>query len=270
MNSVSLISIVTPMYNAEKYIRETINSVVSQTYENWEMIIVDNFSTDNSRDIVNKINDKRVKLIELDYNSGGPARPRNIGVENAKGEYIAFLDADDVWYSFKLEKQIEYLNINKIQFTSSDCSLIDEDSHMITLSKISSFFNKRVATRNICDLIKNNFIITSSVLMHKDLISDFSEDKKLMSVEDFDLWLRVLNIASDQYRYQKEKLLEYRVVEGSASDRNDILKQELKSHIVISSFLLDNNRYIRCWWYRLVFHLLRQQIKPFFKSSKDK
>ncbi|MCK5293953.1 MAG: glycosyltransferase family 2 protein, partial [Arcobacteraceae bacterium] len=89
MNSEKLVSVITPIYNGENYILETINSVINQTYKNWEIIIVDNCSTDNSRQIVESINDPRIKLIKLDYNSGGPARPRNRGLENSKGDYIA-------------------------------------------------------------------------------------------------------------------------------------------------------------------------------------
>ena len=81
--------------------------MIDQTYQNWEMIIVDDCSTDNSRDIVKKyeVKDSRIKLIELEVNFGGPARPRNVGLDISKGDYLAFLDADDVWLENKLQVQ---------------------------------------------------------------------------------------------------------------------------------------------------------------------
>ncbi|MBD3842858.1 MAG: glycosyltransferase family 2 protein [Campylobacterales bacterium] len=96
-NNQPLVTVVIPLYNAEQYIAETIESVVSQTYKNWEMLIVDDCSTDNSRDVARRYENKdnRIKLIESVSNFGGPARPRNIGIDNAKGEYIGFVDPDD-------------------------------------------------------------------------------------------------------------------------------------------------------------------------------
>ena len=108
MKNEPLISIVTPMYNAEKLIGETIESVLNQTYQNWEWIVVDNCSTDKSRDLITAINDSRIKVISLEKNSGGPAHPRNVGIENAKGEYVALLDADDIWHNEKLEALSKY------------------------------------------------------------------------------------------------------------------------------------------------------------------
>lgn len=103
MKNKPLISIITPIFNGEKYILETIQSVLDQTYTNWEMMIVDNKSTDNSIEVIKTVCDDRIKIIHLEYNSGGPARPRNVGLDNAKGEYIAFLDADDVWLPASLK-----------------------------------------------------------------------------------------------------------------------------------------------------------------------
>ncbi len=262
----SFISVITPMYNAENYILETINSVLSQTYQNWEMIIIDNCSTDNSVKIVENIHDKRIQLIKLDYNSGGPARPRNVGIENSKGDYIAFLDADDVWNLSKLEKQIKFINKNKIKFTSFDCSLIDENSKLFELSKKSLIFNKIVSKKTLCDLIKNNFIITSSVLIDKDLILRFNENKNSIAVEDFDMWLNIFIKYEKDYKYQNEKLLQYRVLEKSASDRSNLLKQELKVNIVLANFLLDNDKYIWCYFNRIFFHLFRKQLKVFWNT----
>ena len=104
----ALVSIVVPVFNSEKFIIETIQSVKKQTYQNWELLLVNDCSTDKSEQIIRKYEeDKRIRLINLKANSGA-AIARNTGINNAKGKYIAFLDADDLWNKEKLEKQIKF------------------------------------------------------------------------------------------------------------------------------------------------------------------
>ena len=114
----SLVSIVTPCYNAEKFIAETIKSVQEQTYAYWEMIIVDDNSIDDSVSIIKKIqkNDDRIKLIELKENKG-PAIARNRAIKEAQGNYIAFLDSDDTWLFDKLKKQLEFMKNHHVALT---------------------------------------------------------------------------------------------------------------------------------------------------------
>lgn len=261
MNNSPLISIITPIYNGEKYILETIQSVLSQTYENWEMIIVDNKSTDNSMETIKTICDERIRIISLEYNSGGPARPRNIGIENAEGEYIAFLDADDVWLPEKLEKQVSFMQETNANFTSCYCRLINASGDAVFLSKKSSFYYKLISKKTICDVIKHSFIITSSVLIKKDLLFKFSEEKSFRAVEDFDMWLRVLVIDTTKYKYQDERLIQYRLLENSASDRSNVLVQELKANIVLSNFIFQNPEYVWCYLKRQFMQLFRKTIE---------
>ena len=105
------VSIITPSYNSERYISETIDSVINQTYENWEMLIIDDSSTDNSINIISDYcsSENRIKLIKLEEN-GGAAVARNRGIKEAEGRFIAFLDSDDLWHPEKLEKQLEKKN----------------------------------------------------------------------------------------------------------------------------------------------------------------
>lgn len=261
-----LISIVIPMYNAKMYIAKTLESIVHQSYQNWEIIIVDNNSNDDSKKIVKEFaqSESRLKLIELAQNSGGPAKPRNIGLDHAQGEYVAFLDADDIWLSDKLEKQIEFMRDEDLNFTSCDCSLIDEEDHMIQLGKKHSLFEKIFSKNNLCDVIKNNFILTSSVLIRTDLLTRFNETQEYASVEDFDMWLRTLVLKNTRYKYQDTKLINYRVVHNSASDRSNVLKQELKANLVISHFILNHQEYIWCYFMRIFMHLLRKKIQAMF------
>ena len=127
-----LVSIVTPSYNAEKYIAETINSVLNQTYQNWEMLIVDDISTDGTLDVIKRYTDKddRIKSFVLEE-KGGASLARNKAIREAKGKYIAFLDADDVWKVDKLEKQVAFMEENGYDFTYHDYELIDENSERL-------------------------------------------------------------------------------------------------------------------------------------------
>ncbi len=122
-----LVSIVTPAFNSAKFIAETIQSVQRQTYENWEMIIIDDFSTDETISIINSFSaDSRVKLFQLEKNSGaGIARQK--AVDLAQGNFIAFLDADDLWFPEKLSKQINFMQINNLPFTFSYYNCINEE-----------------------------------------------------------------------------------------------------------------------------------------------
>ena len=116
-----LISIVTPSYNAEKLIGRTIESVQAQSYKNWELIVVDDCSADGTVAVVEKYAEKdtRIRLVKLDKNHGAPAAPRNICVRAASGEWVALLDADDIWHPRKLEFQMDALQVSGAVFCSS-------------------------------------------------------------------------------------------------------------------------------------------------------
>ncbi len=110
-----MVSIITPCYNAEEYLSQTIESVLSQTCQDWEMLIVDDCSTDGSADIILEYTrkDERIRYLKTENSSGSPTKPRNVGIENARGRYIAFLDSDDLWLPDKLERQLDIFAINE-------------------------------------------------------------------------------------------------------------------------------------------------------------
>lgn len=222
-----LVSIITPMFNTEQYISETIESVLSQTYENWEMLIVDNRSTDNSREIVKEYikSDNRIKLIELEYNSGGPARPRNIGLQNARGAYISFLDADDIWHQAKLEKQVDFFIQNKDFYLLCTPIYLIKDGTVIDRIKPKSW---KMKSGYIFEslFLSYNFIACSTVMVRneKELEIYFDEDKQLVAVEDFDLWLRIAKHKKIGFIY--EPLLAHRIhgKNTSGGNRNCMLR----------------------------------------------
>ena len=123
-----LVSIIMPSFNTGKFIKETIDSVINQTYRNWELIIIDDCSTDNTNEVVKKINDSRIIYLKNEVNSGA-AVSRNKALREAKGRWIAFLDSDDLWNNDKLEKQINFMKKNNYYFSYTDYIEIDENGN---------------------------------------------------------------------------------------------------------------------------------------------
>ena len=253
-----LVTIITPIFNAQNFIAETIESVIDQTYQNWEMIMVDDCSTDNSRDIVKKyeVKDSRIKLIELEVNFGGPARPRNVGLDISKGDYLAFLDADDVWLENKLQVQISEMLVNNLDFTSTDSKFIDDNSidTIINKHKIVIFFKKIKRKATLSDVIKGNFIRASSAIVSRNFISKFDENKDFIGVEDIYLWMKILNKKNIRYKYITDKLIKYRVSSTSLSERGVNQKQAIKANLCILKFILDNQKfeYIKYFYIRII------------------
>jgi len=127
-----LVSIITPSYNSAKYIAETIQSVQNQTYTNWEMIIVDDCSSDNTEEIVKKIqqSDTRIHFFKLDQNSGSGVA-RNKGIEKASGDYMTFIDSDDIWFPEFIQNSIEAIQTSKAPFVFSSYRRSNEDLEFV-------------------------------------------------------------------------------------------------------------------------------------------
>src|SRR3989338_8567336 len=106
------VSIIIPAFNSAEYISETLQSIIAQSFVNWEALVIDDCSSDNTADVVKRYEkiDSRISYYRLDSNSGRPAIPRNYGIKRAKGRYIAFLDSDDLWFPSRLERQMEYFS----------------------------------------------------------------------------------------------------------------------------------------------------------------
>lgn len=127
-----LVSIIMPSYNTANYISDSIQSVLNQTYKNWELIIVDDCSSDNTLEVLSKFNDKRIRVIVNEKNSGA-ALSRNKALKEAKGKWIAFLDSDDLWENNKLEKQINFMKENNYHFSYTNYTEIDSDSNPLNI-----------------------------------------------------------------------------------------------------------------------------------------
>lgn len=161
-----LCSMIMPVYNSEKYIAEAIESVIKQTYKNWEIIVVNDASTDDTEKIIKSYQekDKRIKLISLPKNQGA-ANARNTAIQNAKGKYIAFLDADDYWEKEKLQEQIQILQNSNADISYTAYLMIDETGRKIKKRSVKKLLNLK-------DLLKENSIIFSSVVCKKESIKN--------------------------------------------------------------------------------------------------
>ena len=206
MKSNELVSIISPLYNSSRFIDDCVSSVLSQTYDNWEWLIVDDFSSDNSCQIIEKYKDTRISLIKL-YKNIGPAEARNIAIRNAKGRYIAFLDSDDLWHPHKLEKQISFMFKNNIAFSFTTYQLISENGlkHMNIIKA-----PKKITYH---DYLKNTIIGCLTVIIDRDKTGYF-EMPNLRSSHDMALWLLMMKRGFSAYGLM-ENLARYRIVASS-------------------------------------------------------
>lgn len=202
---MSLVSIITPTYNSSKYINKTIESILSQTYQNWELIITDDSSTDNTVSIIKsyiKI-DNRIKLYELKKNSGS-ALARNNSIKFSKGLYIAFCDSDDTWVSYKLENHIKFHQKKSALFSFTNISVANDKG--LVILKRQSIIKHKV---NYMDLLINNYIPTSTVLINKTLLSKY-KFQNYRKKQDYILWLEILKKESIEAHFFNFCLTTYR------------------------------------------------------------
>lgn len=205
----SLISIVTPVYNAEKFLEETILSVLNQTYTNFELILVNDCSKDNSMRIINRLmkDDHRIKCIDLKVN-GGAAKARNIGIKAANGNYLAFIDSDDLWKKEKLETQIKFMKENNIVFSYTGYDMINEEGQELG----KTIKCKKIVSYN--ELLKYNIIGCLTVMIDISVIKNLSME--CINHEDYATWLKILRQGYKAYGIN-ESLALYRKRENSLS-----------------------------------------------------
>ena len=236
-----LVSIVIPTYNHAEFIIKALKSVIDQTYKNWEAIIIDNESVDETYKIINSLNDSRIKYFKIS-NDGVIAKSRNLGIKEAKGDWIAFLDSDDWWTKDKLE-----VCFGKI---SENVDFIYHAHEYVFKSK--SFFKKKIIKgRQLKKPILNDLLVgtitkgtqisNSSVIVRKNIlnkIGGLNENKILVGSDDYDTWLRIAQI-TDQFLYVNKKLSYYLFHDNNTSNKDMSIPQRL----VVKDFMhLFNNQ----------------------------
>lgn len=209
-----LISIVIPVYNAAKCITDTIRSVMSQTWKNWELLLVDDGSTDSSAEIIQEFLNDQIKLIRLEGGRSA-ALARNRGVQESKGRYLAFLDADDLWNPEKLEQQIEFMREREIAFSFTGYEFADADG--VGVQKIVTV----PAKLNYRAALKNTTIFTSTVMFDLSKISKETISMPNVPSEDTATWWKILKRGYTAYGLD-EALTLYRRGRGTLSSNKMI------------------------------------------------
>jgi len=222
-NNMSVISIIMAAYNVEKTILESINSVRAQTYSNWELIIIDDCSTDSTSDIVKIVassnglnNNEYVPQINLLKNvcNLGVSEARNVGINAAKGEWVAILDSDDIWREDKLEKQMQFIKETNADISYTSTSYIDVEG---VASRYILHAERELSYK---DLLKKNIMSCSSVIVRKEIIKQYpfmdTTGQGITLHEDYASWLKILQENKNAYGLD-EPLLTYRLSKSSKS-----------------------------------------------------
>jgi teichuronic acid biosynthesis glycosyltransferase TuaG len=241
----ALVSIITPSYNSAKFIAETIQSVQNQTYQNWEMIIVDDGSSDTTEQVVRSIieKDTRIQFHKLNQNSG-PAVARNTGIEKASGNYMTFIDADDIWFPTFIENNIKTIQETGIPFVFSSYRRANEQlefvySDFIVPNKVS-----------YTDILKSNSISCLTAFLDIKKLG-----KKYMPIirkrQDMGLWLNYLKVIPFAHGIQETQAI-YRIRENSLSrKKSDLLKYQWQFYREVEKLnVFQSVYYMLHWMYR--------------------
>lgn len=286
------VSVVVPTFNSAKYIREALLSILVQDYHDYEIIVVDDASTDDTAEVVKDLNSDKINYLRLPENHGGPSKPRNIGVKNALGEYIAFFDSDDLMLPGRLAKGAtfldEYTDIgmvftdaykfdqfsgdhpdsflqNYIKFKRAEKKQIDKDRYIINIPHA-----------HLC-LFYENFVLPSSVTVRREVFQKTGYfDESLTNGDDRDMWFRIFR--SFPIGYIDFQSFKYRLSQGSisrrgailAENRIKVLRKQLLFHLPDSE-IKQTHKLISQNYYGIGYHYRQQgnlkKAREFFINS---
>ena len=249
-----VISVIIPVYNGEKTIRETVTSVLNQTFSDLELIIINDGSTDSTLDIVNSINDPRLKVFS--YPKTNQSASRNRGISHARGEYIAFIDADDLWTPDKIEAQYQALQDNPesaVAYSWTDC--IDESSQFLRPGSHKTVNGDVYPYLLVVNFLENG----SNPLIHRESFAEVGGfDQSLLGGQDRDLYIRL----AAHYHFVAVPLVQvfYRMSPNSISSQ--ILRQEKQCVAVIEKAFLQAPPSLQ--------HLKKQSLAKIYKYFIDR
>jgi glycosyltransferase involved in cell wall biosynthesis len=213
-----LVSVVIPSYNHGRYLGRTLQSVLDQTYTNWEAIVIDNHSTDNTDEVMAGFSSPRITYLKI-HNKGVIAASRNAGIHAAKGDWIAFLDSDDWWTNDKLQACFNCIN-DEIDLVYHDLEVVADQLRPFRRKIIKSWQVKKTALIDL--LVKGNAIVNSSVVVRKNLldkIGGINESVEMVAAEDYNTWLRIAQL-TNQFVYLPRKLGYYLIHNQSISKKD--------------------------------------------------
>lgn len=239
-----LISIIIPVYNAEKFLKDTIRTVEEQTYRNWELIFVNDCSMDNSVEIIEKAikENSKIRLIQLENNSGA-AVARNIGIEDAKGKYIAFLDADDLWEKEKLEKQINFMKRNNYVFSYTGYEFADQNG--IGNGKVVKV-PKSITYKQA---LKNTTISTITVMFNVSVLGkELIKMPNIRRGQDTATWWKVLKNRNVAYGLDESLSLYRRTNHTLSSNKLKALKRTWNLYRNVEHLNIFYSFYNFCWY----------------------
>lgn len=246
-----LVSIIMPSWNTAKFIAETIQSVIDQTYQNWELLIVDDCSTDNTDEIVASFKDDRIKYFHNEKNSGA-ALTRNRAMREAQGEWIAFLDSDDLWMPKKLEKQIAFMRENGYTLSYTEYEKIDEASKPLNIYVSGP---EKVNKRKMY----NYDYIGQLTMMYSAKEFGLIQIKDIKKNNDYAIRLQLYKKSGTCAYLLKENLAEYRVRKVSIS--HDKFRRKFKSHYDLFHMCDEKAATVALWHacWNMVFGLLKKK-----------
>lgn len=231
-----LFSVIIPTFNRRKELERCLNYLVLQTFKDFEVIICDDGSTDSTSNLIKNFNGKLNIQYLWNENWGGPAHPRNIGINASKGKWICFLDSDDWWYPKKLEICLSFLE---------EYDIIYHDLHVFSnkgRSLLGHRKSRKISKIPFEDLVMNgNILSNSTVVVRKSIVDKvgfISEDKKLIAVEDYDFWIRI-SLVTDRFGYIPKFLGAY-------------FWDESSSNISFSNNQIEKNRYLLSKYFKLL------------------
>lgn len=255
-------SVIINCKNSEKYIRESVRSVLDQSFQDFELIIIDNNSSDSTSEIINSVNDLRIRYFntKCDLSLGSA---RNFGISKANGSFIGFLDSDDFWHSKKLEKSLAQFNRKEIVFSYSNVNYFNE-KESFKLYGESNSFSKRIFN----DLLINYNLCISSCIFSKDFLKrlDYYFDSQLEVCEDYDFFLRLSHLGD--VKYTNEVLVNYRIHSNNLTKIKRLLFFKEKEKIINSlylNFVIDSKSLNR-----LLSSNKIDEAKYFWKQNKTK
>lgn len=253
------VSIIVTTFNRKEYLTETIQSILNQSFQDFELIVVDNYSNYDFFALIESFKNEKVIPIQ-NLNNGVIAVNRNVGIEHAKGKYLAFCDDDDLWFPEKIEKQLHHLKSHNADVIYTHLLCFNE--------KGSNYIRKAKQLRNISQLIRKNEISLSTVFLKNNKLIKFDEDPNLVTVEDYFLWLN-LYISGLTFVLLNEPTTKYRL-----SPNSMFAKQKYQIYLRLNlgfTKLLINNQFpiliTFAFLKKMILNLIKLQIKNLFASK---